>query len=65
MVDKIVRERERRELTGLGRTTWWQMERRGQAPQRVELVGGRVGWKLSELQEWIESRQHVGGREAA
>ena len=59
MADRIVRERERREFTGIGRTTAWEAEKRGEFPRRVELVGGRVGWKLSELQEWIASRQPV------
>lgn len=57
MVDRIVRERERREITGLGRTTAWELERRGEYPRRVVLTGGRVGWRLSELLKWVASRK--------
>jgi len=55
--DRIVREPERRTITGTGRTTWWAMEKRGEAPPRLELVGGRVGWRLSELLAWVSSRR--------
>jgi len=57
VVDKIARERERREITGIARTTAWVLEKRGEFPRRVELCGGRVGWRVSELQRWIESRK--------
>jgi prophage regulatory protein len=57
MVDKIIREPERRSLTGLSRTAAWDAEHRGEFPKRVELVGGRIGWRLSEIQQWIETRQ--------
>ena len=55
--DRIVREGERRRLTGLCRQTWAVMEREGKAPCRVVLSGNRVGWRLSQVLEWIESRQ--------
>lgn len=64
MADRIVRERERREITGVSRTTAYTLERRGMFPGRVELTGGRVGWRLSDLQQWIESRPLVGHRAA-
>jgi len=64
MVERIVRDRERREITGVSRTTAYELERRGLFPARVELVGCRVGWKLSELQEWVRTRQAPTGRVA-
>jgi len=67
MSERIVRERERREITGLCRTTAYVLERRGEFPRRVLLTGGRIGWRLSELLAWVESRQPVAasGPEAA
>ena len=65
MVDRICREAERRALTGIGRTTAFMLERRGAFPRRVELTGGRVGWRLSELQAWIRTRQRGGRGRAA
>jgi prophage regulatory protein len=57
VTERIVREKERREITGVARTTAWELERRGDFPRRVELTGGRVGWRLTELQKWVKSRQ--------
>jgi prophage regulatory protein len=56
--DRIVRERERKSLTGIGRITWTRMERAGHAPKRRLLTAGgnRICWLYSELQEWIKSR---------
>jgi prophage regulatory protein len=55
--DRIARERERREISGLCRTTAYELEKRGLFPRRVELTGGRVGWRVSELDAWVKSRK--------
>ena len=57
--DRIVREKERREITGISRTTAYVLEKRGEFPARVIVSGNRVGWRLSELEEWIRSRQRA------
>jgi prophage regulatory protein len=57
MADRIVREKERREITGVCRTTAHVLEKRGEFPARVLLVGGRVGWRLSDLERWVNSRR--------
>lgn len=51
--DRIVREPERRAITGRARTPWWEDERDGRAPKRVRLGKRAVGWRLSDLQKWI------------
>ena len=53
MNDRIIREPERRQITGLGRTAWKQREQDGRAPKRRNLSGKAVGWQLSELQAWV------------
>lgn len=65
MEDRIVREPERKHITGLGRTAWWELERKGEVPRRVVLTGNRVGWRLSELVEWVKSRPAFTGDAAA
>jgi predicted DNA-binding transcriptional regulator AlpA len=55
--ERIVLEPERRSLTGVGKTAWWQLERGGLAPRRRLIVGHRVGWLYSELLEWMRARQ--------
>lgn len=56
-MDRIVREAECKRLTGLSRTTRWELERRGQFPARRRLAVNSVGWLESELQAWVEGRQ--------
>ena len=55
--ERIVLEPERRRLTGVGRTAWWQLERNGLAPKRRQIIGARVGWLYSELLDWMRGRQ--------
>lgn len=63
--DRIVREDERKLITAIGRTTAWALERRGLFPKRRKLYpeSPAVGWLLSELNEWVASRQVVGGEQ--
>lgn len=51
--DKIIRSKEVQELTGLSRTTIWRLEREGKFPARVPLTASNVGWRLTDVQEWI------------
>jgi len=53
---EIVRERDRRRITGLSRVQWWRMEREGLAPRRVRLGRNSVGWIRAELTSWIRAR---------
>ena len=59
--ERLVRERERQEITGVSRTAWWRLRRDGLLPfAPVQLHGSAVGWRLSDLQAWIASRPEVG-----
>ena len=55
--ERIIREQERKQITGISRSHWWRLIRQGKAPQGVKLGERAVGWKLSQLQEWIETRE--------
>lgn len=59
--DRIVRPKDVRALTGLSRTTIWRLETAQEFPQRLELSPGAVGYRLSEILNWMQSRKHVGG----
>jgi prophage regulatory protein len=47
---------------GLSRVTAWRLERAGKFPKRVKLGENSVGWRLDEVEAWLESRPRVGGR---
>lgn len=57
--DRIVRERECKQLTGLARTTRYMMEKAGNFPTRRQLGGRSMGWMLSEVSEWLSSRTKI------
>lgn len=54
--DRILRTQEVTEMTGLSRTSIWRLERAGKFPARVPLSAGSVGWRLSDVSEWIRMR---------
>lgn len=46
-------------FTGMGYTTIFKLERKGEFPARRKLSPGRVGWLTSEVQAWLDSRESV------
>jgi predicted DNA-binding transcriptional regulator AlpA len=58
---RIVRERERRKITGVSTSSWYAMMKRGEAPRPVPISQGTVGWLHSELMAFIDRR--VAARE--
>ena len=58
-LDRIVREQERRKVTGLGRTAWHVLERRGLTPTKVQLTDRATGWLLSDLLNWVRERKRA------
>ncbi|MDF7759035.1 AlpA family phage regulatory protein [Kosakonia cowanii] len=57
--ERVIREAECRQLTGICRTTRYMMEKSGQFPARRKLGGRAVGWLLSEVTAWQHSRKVV------
>lgn len=55
--DKLVRIKTVCDLTGMGKTSIYSLP---DFPRRVVLSRRAVGWRLSEVQAWIESRSTVG-----
>ena len=56
-LDRIISVKEVQDLTGLSRTSIWRLERscEGKFPARVQLSSTRIGWRLSDIQKWIQS----------
>lgn len=55
--DKLIRIKTVCDLTGMGRTSVYSLP---DFPKRVVLSRRAVGWRLSEVMQWIESRSTVG-----
>jgi len=50
--DQYIDEKLRAEITGISRTTWWQLERQGKTPP-VYRVRQMKRWLLSEVITWL------------
>ena len=61
---KILDRIQIREKVGLSLPTIWRMERNGQFPSRIQLGARRIGWYEHEVDEWLEGRKRVNGKES-
>lgn len=52
----ILRLTQVREITGLGRSTIYELIRRGEFPSSRQLGRRAVGWISSEIFQWVASR---------
>ena len=59
--DSFLLEEAVQQRTGLSRTTRWRLEKKGKFPKRRQISPGRVGWRSSEILEWINSRELADG----
>jgi prophage regulatory protein len=55
--ERLVRERERREITGVPTASWYELQAAGVAPKPVPISERARGWLLSELMAFIERRR--------
>ena len=58
-LDRILREPEVLDAIGISRSQLWNLLKDGKFPARVRLAGRSMGWKQSDVQAWIESRETV------
>jgi prophage regulatory protein len=61
MNERILRKPEVVKAVGLSHVTIWRMERAGNFPKRLALGSKAVGWRLSDIEQWMESRVAVNG----
>jgi prophage regulatory protein len=55
--DRAVREPERREITGVPTSTWYELQKRGLAPLPFRISARCVAWSFNKLIAWVESRK--------
>lgn len=58
-LDRILREPEVLAQIGISRAQLWRLVSAGKFPARVRLTTRSMGWKQSEVQAWIKSRETV------
>ena len=57
MAQKHLRRRAVEEITGLSRSTIYDMMGKGLFPRPVKLTNKAVGWPESSVSDWLNSRQ--------
>lgn len=55
-MDRILRLPDVIAATGLSRVSIWRKEKSGVFPARLRLGPNAVGWRASQIQQWLEDR---------
>ena len=61
MGDRLLRLREVKEITGMGRSTVYRRMQEGDFPRPVKIGPAAVRWRESEVDAWVESRPKAMG----
>jgi predicted DNA-binding transcriptional regulator AlpA len=61
MRNRIVRPAEMHEIDGLSKSTRARLIKAGKYPKPVRLSARNVGFRLCEVEEWINSLESVAG----
>ena len=56
---RTIRRQQLREIVPLADTTIYDMEQRGEFPQRFYLTSRCVVWDLAEVEAWIDARREA------
>lgn len=56
MIKKVVRERERASITGVPRSTCYEMMKEGRFPKPIKVGKKAVGWLVDELYQFVDDR---------
>ncbi|SDD05368.1 transcriptional regulator, AlpA family [Bradyrhizobium brasilense] len=59
LAKRTIRRHQLREMVPLADTTIYDMEQRGDFPQRFYLTSRCVVWDLSEVEAWLEGRRQA------
>ncbi|EPD3117933.1 helix-turn-helix transcriptional regulator, partial [Pseudomonas aeruginosa] len=54
-LDRFMREAEVLEATSLARSTLWREVKAKRFPSPVQITPGRVGWRQSDINRWLEN----------
>jgi predicted DNA-binding transcriptional regulator AlpA len=57
---RVVSRAEGARLCGLSADTWCRMEERGETPPLTRLSERRVGYRLTDLRQWLDARREAG-----
>lgn len=53
--ERLIREAECKQITGLSRATRWRMEKGGKFPKRRQISPGVTAYLASEIAAWLKN----------
>jgi prophage regulatory protein len=56
--DRILTVKETARITSLSRSTLYRLKAERQFPEAIRLGPGRVGFRASEVEQWLASREN-------
>ncbi len=59
MTDKISRQKDVQDITGLSRSTIYRHVNAGTFPAPIQLTERLIGWRNSTISEWVAARPEV------
>jgi predicted DNA-binding transcriptional regulator AlpA len=57
---RVISRAEAWRLCGLSPDTWHRLEARGETPPITRLSERRLGYRLTDLQQWLDARREAG-----
>ncbi|ALC10715.1 helix-turn-helix transcriptional regulator [Sphingopyxis sp. 113P3] len=64
LIKRTIRRHQLREIVPLADTTIYELEQRGEFPQRFYLTARTVVWDLTEVEAWLEQRRQASREKA-
>jgi predicted DNA-binding transcriptional regulator AlpA len=46
-------------MVGVSDRTWDRLEARGETPPKTRISEGRIGYRASDIKEWLDRRREV------
>mgnify|MGYP001454397766 CR=1 FL=1 len=56
-VDRLIYWPEVANIVPLSRVSVWKLRQSGDFPRPVKLTANRIAWRLSEVMEWVRTRE--------
>lgn len=62
MENLLIRPRDLAEKLSISLATLYRMKKAGELPPQVKIHERAVGWKVSDIKEWLDERQKEEGK---
>lgn len=56
---RVLNRSETLKMVGLSDRTWDRLEQRGDGPTKTRISKGRIGYRVSDIREWLDRRRET------